>query len=168
MTIHTLERRQRIARPIGDVFAFFADPLNLDRLTPPWLHFRMLTPSPIEMRVGLNIEYVIRWRGLPVRWCTEIEEWIPGRRFVDRQVRGPYRLWHHTHTFLENGGSTNMQDTVRYALPAGALGAAVHGLIVRHDLERIFDFRAGRVRELIETNSAPRSCRVTVSQGTFA
>lgn len=150
MKLYKLEREQRINQPIDVVFAFFADPSNLDRLTPPWLHFRMLTPSPIEMRVGQHIEYVIRWRGTPVRWLTEIEEYCPRWRFVDRQIRGPYRLWRHTHSFREEGLATLMQDVVQYALPAGPLGAAVHWLLVRHDLDRIFDFRAQRVNELLE------------------
>lgn len=158
MKIHTLERTQRIDRPLGDVFSFFADPCNLDRLTPPWLHFQMLTPAAIEMRIGLLIEYEIRWRGLRIRWRTEIEDWVPGVRFVDRQVRGPYRLWHHTHTFREDGAATTMQDVVRYALPGGPFGGAAHWLIVRRDLERIFDFRARSVRELLEMH-APRDHR---------
>lgn len=150
MKIYQMERQQRIDRPLDDVFAFFADPGNLDRLTPPWLHFRMLTPAPIEMRVGLHIEYIIRWRGLPVRWLTEIEEYCPGRSFVDRQIRGPYRLWHHTHTFSADGSATVMRDVVRYALPAGPLGWVFHRLIVRRDIDRIFGYRAMRIRELIE------------------
>lgn len=161
MKIHSLERRQRIDRPIGEVFSFFfSDPANLDRLTPPWLHFRMLTPTPIEMRVGLNIEYLIRWRGLPVRWLTEIEEVSPGRRFVDRQIRGPYRLWHHTHSFDYDDGKTVMTDEVRYALPAGLLGTAIHHLIVRRDIARIFDFRAKRVCELMELSATSPALRL--------
>jgi ligand-binding SRPBCC domain-containing protein len=149
---HILSRRQRIDLPLDQVFAFFADPANLDRLTPPWLHFRMLTPPPIEMRIGLRIEYRIRWRGWPVRWLTEIEDWTPGRRFVDRQLRGPYRLWHHTHTFSSVGGATQMDDVVRYALPAGALGRFAHALLIRRDLERIFDFRARQISALLDAN----------------
>lgn len=159
MKVYTLERTQRIARPLGDVFSFFADPRNLDRLTPPWLHFEMRTPPPIEMRIGLPLEYVIRWRGLPIRWLTEIEDWVPGVRFVDRQIRGPYRLWHHTHTFRTEGSATIMHDVVRYALPAGPLGGAAHSLIVRRDLERIFVFRAERVRELLG-NAAAFECGI--------
>lgn len=151
MKIHTLERTQRIDRPLGEVFSFFADPCNLDRLTPPWLHFRMLTPSPIEMRVGLNIEYLIRWRGVPIRWVTEIEAFCPGRRFVDCQIRGPYRLWHHTHRFEAASGGTIVEDVVRYALPLGPVGRLAHVAIVRRDIERIFDFRARRTAESFST-----------------
>ena len=98
-----------------------------------------------------GIEYTIRWRGLPIRWLTEIEEWLPGKRFVDRQVRGPYRLWHHTHGFEEAGDKTIMEDIVRYALPLGPIGRIAHAVLVRRDLERIFDFRASRIQELMGT-----------------
>src|SRR5918997_5030628 len=99
MRIHRLERTQRLAAPPGEVFEFFADALNLEAITPAWLSFRVITPGPIEMRPGALIEYRLRLHGVPVRWLTRIEVWEPGRRFVDVQVRGPYRLWHHTPGF---------------------------------------------------------------------
>jgi ligand-binding SRPBCC domain-containing protein len=148
--IYRIERRQQVARPIEQVFAFFADAANLDLLTPPWLHFQVRTPTPIAMHVGAHIEYTIRWHGLPMRWLTEIVEWIPGRRFVDTQTRGPYRLWHHTHRFEPVGDLTMVEDIVRYALPLGPIGRLAHALIVRRDIHDIFDFRARRIRELME------------------
>lgn len=151
MRIHTIERRQIIRRPIEQVFSFFVDVENLDKITPPWMHFRVHTPTPITMCVGARIEYTIRWRGWPMRWLTEIEKWLPGKRFVDRQVRGPYRLWHHTHDFDAVGDETIMDDIVRYALPLGPIGRIAHAILVRRDLERIFDFRAGRIQELMGT-----------------
>lgn len=149
MKIYALESRQTIDRPIEAVFAFFADPSNLDRLTPSWLKFQILTPAPIAMRVGARIEYTIRWRGIPIRWLTEIEEWTPEEGFVDVQVRGPYRLWRHTHRFEEAGDATIVQDIVRYALPMGPLGNIAHALLVRRDLERVFNYRARRIQELL-------------------
>ena len=146
MKVHVLERRQRLPQPPERAFAFFADALNLEAITPPWLGFRVVTPGPIEMRPGTLIEYRLRLRGLPLRWLTRIDEWEPGRGFADVQVRGPYRLWHHTHRFEPDGnGGTRMSDVVRYALPLGPLGGAAHALFVRRDLERIFDFRHERV-----------------------
>jgi ligand-binding SRPBCC domain-containing protein len=137
-----LERAQVIPAPPGEVFPFFADAANLERITPPWLRFRVVTPAPIEMREGALIEYRLALRRLPLRWLTRIEAWEPGRRFVDVQLRGPYRLWHHTHSFEPAPrGGTLMRDLVRYALPLGALGDAAHGLLVRRDLQRIFDHR---------------------------
>ena len=101
------------------------------------------------MRAGTLIEYRLRLHGLPVRWLTRISEWVPGERFVDEQVRGPYALWHHTHLFEPDGDGTIVRDRVRYRLPLGPLGAAAHLLLVRRDLERIFDFRQAAVERLL-------------------
>jgi ligand-binding SRPBCC domain-containing protein len=143
-----LQREQWLPRPIDEVFAFFADAANLEALTPPWLGFRILSPGPITMRVGTPIVYRIRWRWLPLRWLTEIEEWQPPSSFVDVQRRGPYALWRHTHGFESRAGGTRMWDRVEYALPLGPLGLLLHRLFVRRDLEAIFAYRAIRVEEL--------------------
>ena len=143
---HTLRREQRLRGTPDDVFPFFADAGNLEAITPPWLGFRIVTPRPIEMRVGTIIEYRLRLHGLPISWLTQIADWQPGVRFVDMQLRGPYALWHHTHDFeaLPEGG-TLMRDTVRYALPLGPLGAVAQRSLVKRDLDRIFDFRHAEV-----------------------
>jgi ligand-binding SRPBCC domain-containing protein len=138
----TLRREQRLPGTPDEVFPFFADAGNLEAITPPWLEFRVVTPRPIEMRVGALIEYRLRLHGLPIAWLTRIEEWEPGVRFVDAQLSGPYALWHHTHEFAPDGdGGTRMRDSVRYALPCWPLGELAHALLVRRDLERIFAFR---------------------------
>jgi ligand-binding SRPBCC domain-containing protein len=151
MRIHQLERTQRLpGRPPAQVFAFFADAFNLEAITPPWLSFRVITPGPIEMRAGALIEYRLRLHGVPVRWLTRIEAWEPGGRFVDVQVRGPYRLWHHTHTFEADGkGGTLVRDVVRYALPLGPVGDLAHRLFVARDLRRIFDHRLASVSKVM-------------------
>jgi ligand-binding SRPBCC domain-containing protein len=141
MHLHVIERRQRVRRPPEEVFAFFADAFNLERITPPWLRFRVVA-APDEMRRGALIRYRLRLRGVPVSWVARIEEWQPDRRFADLQLRGPYRYWRHEHDFEPDpSGGTLIRDTVRYALPAGFLGELVHRSLVRRDLERIFDFR---------------------------
>ncbi len=149
-SVHLLERRQRIARPIEQTFAFYGDARNLERITPPWLGFEVTTPGPIEMGVGTLIEYRLRLHGVPVRWRTRIEVWEPPERFVDVQVRGPYALWEHTHTFEEDGeGTTIIRDRVRYSIPFGPLGNLANRLLVRRDLKQIFDYRRDAVaREL--------------------
>jgi ligand-binding SRPBCC domain-containing protein len=140
--VHVLRREQRLPHPPEVVFPFFADARNLETLTPPWLGFTVSTPGPIEMRPGAGIEYRLKLHAVPIRWRTTIAVWDPPRRFVDVQVRGPYRLWHHTHDFEPDGnGGTVMRDTVRYAIPLGPLGEMAHRLLVRRDLEAIFDFR---------------------------
>ena len=138
---YTLTREQLIPRPRKEVFAFFEDAANLETITPPWLHFRILTQLPIEMRTGALIEYRLRLYGLPIWWRTRIEEYEPPFRFVDQQLRGPYKLWHHTHEFEEIADGTRMKDTVRYELPFGPLGSWTHTLTVHRLLQRIFDFR---------------------------
>lgn len=127
-----------LPRPRAEVFEFFSDAFQLERITPPWLNFRILTPAPIDIREGCLIDYQIRLRGIPIRWRTEICEWHPNERFMDRQLKGPYLLWEHLHTFEDIDGGTRMMDEVRYRVPGGDL---VHKLFVQKDLERIFSFR---------------------------
>ncbi len=140
-TRYRLQRSQLVAASRERVFDFFSAAENLGRLTPPFLSFRIVTPLPIEMRVGALIEYRIGLGGLPMRWLTEITEWRPSERFVDLQLRGPYSYWHHLHEFREVEGGTVMNDTVDYELPLGQLGALAHTLAVKRTLARIFDFR---------------------------
>jgi ligand-binding SRPBCC domain-containing protein len=147
---HLIERSQRLPIGVDDVFAFYADARNLEAITPPWLGFRVTTPGEIVMAPGALIEYRLKLHGIPVRWRTRIDVWEPGVRFVDRQLSGPYALWHHTHTFEPDGdGGTLMRDRVRYRLPFGVLGAVAHLALVRRDLERIFDYRRDAVGSIL-------------------
>jgi ligand-binding SRPBCC domain-containing protein len=146
---HLLLREQIVPGAPRDVFEFYADAANLERITPAWLGFRVVTSQPIEMAPGTLIEYRLKLHRVPVRWLTRIETWEPGKRFVDVQVEGPYRLWHHTHTFEPHREGTRVRDQVRYALPVGALGELAHRLFVRRDLERIFDFRHASVSKVM-------------------
>lgn len=160
MTV-TIERGRRgyvlresieLATPLADLFPFFCDAGNLDQLTPPSLRFRILSPAPIEMREGAEIEYSIRIRGLPVRWRTLISEWNPPHAFTDQQLRGPYRWWRHRHAFEDRGATTVMHDTVEYGIPGGP---AVHALAVKRDLLSIFTYRSGRAAELFGAVPSP-------------
>jgi ligand-binding SRPBCC domain-containing protein len=152
---HRLEREQLVRAPLGRVFEFFSKAQNLEALTPPWLRFQVLTPEPLEMRVGTVIEYRLRLRGVPMRWVSVIDEWEPGRRFVDRQLCGPYRVWHHTHEFAPHPDGTLVCDRVRYAIPFGPLGALARRAFVRRDLGRVFDFRRQAVVRLLQTSPSP-------------
>ena len=127
-----------LPRPRDEVFAFFSDARNLDSITPPWVRFRVVTPGPIAMKAGALIDYKLRVRGFPIRWRTKITEWEPPVRFVDEQLRGPYRLWIHEHEFEPRDGGTLVRDRVRYAV---AFDLLVHDLFVRHDVARIFAYR---------------------------
>ena len=139
-------------RPVDEVFAFFTDAFNLEKMTPPEMGFRVLTPPPIEMRVGLRIDYRVRVLGLPVRWQSEITAWEPGARFADVQTRGPFRWWEHEHTFepveIDGRPGTRIGDHVRYGVPGGSL---VHALQVRKTNERVFAHRTGVLRDLFGT-----------------
>lgn len=127
-----------LPKPIGEVFAFFADACNLQLITPPWVHFQILTPCPIQMRPGALIDYKIRIHGIPIRWQTRITVWEPPHRFVDEQLRGPYRQWIHEHTFEPRGNSTLARDHVRYTAPLHFLTEP----LVTRDVQRIFAYRA--------------------------
>jgi ligand-binding SRPBCC domain-containing protein len=147
--VHCLEREQLVARPLEEVFGFFSRAGNLERITPPWLQFKLLTPEPIEMRAGTLIEYRLHLHGVPLRWVSRIEEWEHGRVFVDRQLHGPYKLWDHRHEFTALDGATVVRDRVRYSLPLGILGELAHAGLVRRDLRRIFGFRRAAVAQLL-------------------
>jgi len=152
---YLLERSQRLELPADLAFEFYANALNLAAITPPWLSFKVMTPGPPEMRPGARIDYRLQLHGVPIRWRTRIEAWEPPRRFVDVQVRGPYTLWEHTHTFEPDGpGAVVIRDRVRYALPFGPLGRIAHNAFVRRDLEQIFDYRQQAVAEQLRPQTA--------------
>jgi ligand-binding SRPBCC domain-containing protein len=142
------QAEQWLPRPVEEVFAFFSEARNLETLTPPWLRFEVLTPAPIAMQAGTLIDYRIRVHGLPIRWRTEIVEWNPPHRFADVQLRGPYTLWHHTHTFESREGGTLCRDQVRYR-PRG--GALINWLFVRRDVQQIFAFRRRQLARLFNS-----------------
>src|SRR5262249_3770022 len=133
-----------LPRPRAEVFAFFADAFRLQDLTPSWLHFEVLSPRSLRIEQRTLIDYRLRLRGVPLRWQSRISVWEPPLRFVDEQMRGPYRRWHHEHQFEEVPGGTLCRDVVDYDVLGGRL---VHTLVVRRDLEKIFAFRHQKLRE---------------------
>jgi ligand-binding SRPBCC domain-containing protein len=145
MKVFEFRARTRVPRPRPEVFAFFADAGNLEELTPSFLGFQILTPQPVEMRPGALIDYRIRLSGFPMKWRTEISAWEPPHRFVDEQLKGPYRLWIHEHTFEEDGDGTVVIDFVRYAVPFGTLA---NRLLVARDVRKIFAYREQRLKEI--------------------
>ena len=154
MDVQTLAREQRLPGSPESVFAFFADAANLAAITPPMLGFRIVTPLPVAMTAGTLIRYRLRVHGVPIDWTTVIREWQPPHRFVDEQLHGPYALWHHTHTFDDDGaGATIMRDAVRWAIGFGPFGVLAGRLVVERDLRRIFDYRAARVPELLAASA---------------
>lgn len=156
---HVLERTQLVRRPRREVWAFFADPGNLEELTPDFLRFRILTPRPIALVSGARIEYRLSLFGLPFSWRTRIEDVVPGECFVDVQLAGPYRRWRHTHRFADAPGGTLVTDRVEYELPLGPVGALARALFVARTLDRIFAFRRSRIDALLPPRavSAPQA-----------
>ena len=143
MRVREFQTELWLPLPPEKLFLFFGDAFNLETITPPWLNFKVLTPAPIAMHTGTLIDYQLRIHGMPVRWRTRIKEWQPPYRFVDEQLRGPYRQWFHTHTFEPRDGGTLCRDEVQYAVPFDFL---VHHLFVRRDIEQIFAFRKETLR----------------------
>lgn len=143
MRIHDFTAELWLPLPPEEIFPFFSDAANLDAITPPWLHFEIVTPQPMKIREGSLIDYRLKVRGFPLRWRTLISKWEPPYRFVDEQLRGPYRQWIHEHTFEARDGGTFARDHVRYAVPFDFIS---HRWIVRPDIEKIFAYRMQALR----------------------
>lgn len=157
MYTYLLEREQTIPLSRAETFDFFCDAFNLERITPQFLKFRIVTPAPIKMGEGTLIDYALNLYGARFGWRTLIERWLPSEKFVDTQLTGPYAFWHHTHTFEEIAPNrTLVRDRVLYRLPFGVLGRLAHWLFVRRALETIFDYRAKATAEML---GAPHSLR---------
>ena len=150
MPAFVFRAEQFVPRPLNEVFDFFSQAENLHQLTPPWLHFRILRVEPSPVRKGTLIQYSLRWRIFPIRWTTEIIEWDPPHRFVDLQLKGPYKLWHHEHRFCAEGSGTRISDEVQIRLPFGIFGSIAYRLKVKKDVETIFAYRTEAVRRLFE------------------
>ena len=153
MKIRTIHREQRVPAALPEVFSFFSEARNLDRITPPWLHFKVLSQTDRELRAGTLIHYALAWHGIPIRWTTRIEEWSAPMQFVDIQLKGPYLHWHHTHSFEACDGGTLIKDTVQYAVPGGILGDLFAGWMVRRDVERIFNYRDSQISAIWRMNA---------------
>lgn len=141
MRSHIFEQESVLDAPIEEVFQFFAEAENLQRITPDSLHFHILSPTPIELKQGALIWYRLRLHGIPMKWLTEITAWERPNRFVDSQRKGPYVKWEHEHRFISEGNATRMIDRVEYILPFGPLGQIAHKLFVRREIEAIFAHR---------------------------
>jgi ligand-binding SRPBCC domain-containing protein len=145
---YKLIREQWVPQTIEAAFAFFSRPENLQAITPEWLDFR-ITNAEDHLRTGSLIRYRLRWHGIPLRWTTAITDWNPPHSFVDTQLSGPYALWQHEHRLMSENQGTRIRDEVTHALPLGIAGHITHRLLVRRDVEAIFDFRQRRLRELL-------------------
>ena len=148
MKPHILETTTIIRRPLAEVFTFFSKAENLNLLTPPELQFHILTPTPIDMKAGTLIAYRIKLNGIPFKWKTEICVWNPPHQFVDQQLKGPYVRWHHTHSFREVNGITEMVDRVEYLSPGWILEPLINRLYVKKKVREIFEYREQQLKKL--------------------
>jgi len=147
---HTLVVRQWTPHPLEEVFDFFSRAENLERITPPFLGFKVLKISTPQVECGTLIDYRLKLHGVPLGWRTLIEEWEPPRVFVDTQLKGPYSKWHHTHTFETLGNGTLITDQVRYRLTLGPIGRLIREVWVKRDVEKIFAYRLERLEEIFK------------------
>jgi len=146
--------RQWVAAGLDQVFGFFSDAVNLERITPPFLNFQVLGMSTARIQKGSLIDYRLKLRGLPVKWRTLIDKWEPQSAFVDTQLKGPYQKWHHAHRFETLAGGVLVEDEVFYRLPMSWLGDLVAGAYVRGDVQKIFDYRRQAIAEIFSGSPA--------------
>lgn len=147
---YKLKRTQVIDKPREEVFAFFKQPENLEKITPSQVGFQILTPKPIKMQSGAVLDYTIQLLWFKLRWTTLITNYQEPELFSDVALKSPYSFWYHTHTFIEKDNSTIMHDEVLYMLPFGILGKIVHKLFVKKQLKQIFDHRAEVIAEIFQ------------------
>ena len=153
MKYYKLLKSQFIDKPINEVFSFFEKPENLQEITPLYLNFKIITPSPIKMEVGQIISYNIKLRGIPIKWNSLISSYDPPNSFIDQQIKGPYAIWHHTHRFKEQDGGTLIEDEVKYAIPFGIVGRILNYLFIKNDLKKIFQYREERIALIFKNNN---------------
>ncbi len=144
---HELTDHFVVAADHRKTWDFFGSAGNLPRITPPWLNFTILTPEPVVIQQDALIDYTIQWMNVPIRWRTRIIDWTPPRQFIDIQIRGPYTLWHHQHTFTPVETGTKCTDRVVYKIPGGPFAAPLHALVIRKQLLDIFRYRRKVIRE---------------------
>lgn len=162
---YRLKASMQVQCPIERVFEFFSDAANLEAITPPWLNFQILTPMPLEMSQGALLDYKIRLHYVPIKWRTEICVWQPPHKFVDQQLKGPYKKWYHEHTFEDAGnGITNVNDDVHY-IPRG--GSLIHRLLVKPDLEKIFAYRQSRLTEIFDQGLADADAKTGAEESSL-
>ncbi len=152
MKTYHMETQTLLNKSLEEAFPFFANAENLNKVTPKWLKFGILTPLPIEMKVGTIVEYRLRLHGAVIRWRSEITEWDPPHKFTDVQIKGPYRFWKHEHFFTAESNRTKMIDRVEYAISGWLFAPLVHFLFVKRDLKKIFKYRERRFLEIFSLN----------------
>jgi len=151
-SFHEITTEQWVPQSIKKTFSFFKEAKNLEKLTPDFLKFKILSQSTQEINDETIITYRLSIHGIPFKWKSKISDWNPDSKFSDIQLKGPYRYWHHTHSFEEKNGGTLIKDHVLYKIPFGFLGDLVAASFIKKDLETIFSYRNKRIDTLMKTN----------------
>ena len=148
MKARTLHRTTIINESREEVFKFFSTPGNLDRITPPSFAMKKTWMSTEDIRKGTLIDYKIKVNGIPLKWRTEITVWEPPYRFIDVQLKGPYRIWIHEHIFEQQGNRTVMHDHVQYLSPGWFIEPLIEKWYIRKQIDSLFDYREQRLNEI--------------------
>ena len=156
---HLLRCTQIVHADLQKVFDFFEDPMNLERVTPPWLHFHVQSVSDVPMRLGTKISYRLRWQAFPMTWRSRISDYEPDSMFSDEMLSGPYRRWYHRHYFEDVESGVLMTDLVEYELPLGPFGVLAHALVVRSQLIAIFEFRRLAIERIFPASATRHPVR---------
>jgi ligand-binding SRPBCC domain-containing protein len=153
MIYYKFEINQFIPLPIKEVFHYFSNPENLQKITPKYLNFKIKNDPLLEMKKGQIFKYQLRVRGIPINWTSLISSYHPPYSFIDEQIKGPYSSWHHTHTFKEENGGTTIIDEVKYTLPLGFIGKIINSIWVKRDLNSIFKYRQKMIEKTLKNIS---------------
>lgn len=149
MKIYTLHTKQKLPITIEEAWDLLSDPKNLQKITPEYMGFKILSGADRKMYPGQIIQYIVTpVLGIPTKWVTEITHVVDKQYFVDEQRFGPYALWHHKHFLKEIPGGVEMEDIIDYKVPMGILGQFVYPFLVRPKLDEIFDFRRKKLIEM--------------------
>ena len=150
MRLYYLKRTQFLPITIDEAWAFFSSPRNLATITPSKINFRILYVSGgTGIYAGQLISYKVTvFPFVTVNWTTEIAHVNKPYYFIDTQLSGPYKLWHHQHFFKEVPGGVEMTDEVNYAIPLGPIGWLANQLFVRREVNGIFDYRSKMLEEI--------------------
>jgi ligand-binding SRPBCC domain-containing protein len=148
--MYQLRKTQNIFIPVKEAWEFFSQPENLVKITPSNMNFKILSRSDAgEMYPGMIITYKVSpLFNLSLNWTTEISQIKEYKYFIDNQIQGPYKIWHHEHHFNETENGTEMRDVLFYEVKFGFLGQLLHKLFIRKRIEEIFNYREDKIKEL--------------------
>ena len=150
MAFYQFYKEQIIPASNAEVWDFISSPANLKKITPPQMGFDITSPRLSEkMYAGMIISYKVKpLPGFKTNWVTEITQVVDGKYFVDEQRVGPYSIWHHQHILEDHPKGVLMKDLITYAPPFGFLGAMANSILIKGQLNKIFDFRKQALEEL--------------------